>query len=513
MTSVSPLYNPFTRRTFWGRKKELNIITDRLLGASPQSIVIIGEPYMGKTRLVKHLKEQPLIDEQAVEHHYMFVYLDCRRYIDLIEDWQPAAAPKREQAVEQPDERDMGNFAAARFWWDLYHALPLSRQGNEPFHEPMRTDTDTVLLDTIYDISFAIEKWVRNYHQPVIFILDNFEGVAHLPVRTSDRLRSLGDNCAFILTSRYALYVLYSYDPASWAEPSPFYNIFSDPIYLGLLAEQEVNEYLEEAAQTAKERGSCWSEQDVFFISQMAGRHPELLRIACARLFEDRLSPQLSSEPEANQRDDTFLALRIMQDARQVCNRLWSGLANPELYGLVRFPGLDGEETSSKLSPYQSTLLEIARGRPLPDWATSNAAILFELEQRGLIERVKGTWRIFSEAMKRFVLSQVQLPNTGDTEMLAVSATPPPSTRAVKEDDKPFTYMEGKVYEYLKSRLNEVCDRTEIMQGVWEEDALPSNSALQKIIERIRDKIESDPDSPYKLISVRGRGYMLRRVM
>src|SRR5205807_8857751 len=117
---------------------------------------------------------------------------------------------------------------------------------------PRRSEDDVSLLDTTYDISFAVEKWVQSHGQSVIFILDNFEGVARLPLRNSDRLRSLGDNCAFVLTSRYALYVLYNYHPASWAQPSPFYNIFSDPIYLGLLAEQEVSSYLEWAAQEAK---------------------------------------------------------------------------------------------------------------------------------------------------------------------------------------------------------------------------------------------------------------------
>jgi DNA-binding response OmpR family regulator len=49
------------------------------------------------------------------------------------------------------------------------------------------------------------------------------------------------------------------------------------------------------------------------------------------------------------------------------------------------------------------------------------------------------------------------------------------------------------------------------MQTVWREDNMPSNSALQKIIERIREKIEDEPDNPFRLIAVRGRGYMLRR--
>ena len=72
-----------------------------------------------------------------------------------------------------------------------------------------------------------------------------------------------------------------------------------------------------------------------------------------------------------------------------------------------------------------------------------------------------------------------------------------------------FTHLEGKVYEYLKSHIGEVCDREDIKLAIWGENILPSNSALQKIIERIRIKID-DPDNPRYLISVRGRGYTLR---
>ncbi|MFL5657868.1 MAG: helix-turn-helix domain-containing protein, partial [Ktedonobacteraceae bacterium] len=99
--------------------------------------------------------------------------------------------------------------------------------------------------------------------------------------------------------------------------------------------------------------------------------------------------------------------------------------------------------------------------------------------------------------------------NTGaPAAITSLSGTP-----TERDDEHSLTYREGKVYDYLKAHLGEVCDKTEIMQAVWGEDNMPSHSALQKIIERIREKIEDDPDSPYKLIAVRGRGYMLRKAL
>ena len=93
MASYSQFTNPFARTSFFGREKELNIIWGRLLNESLQSIAIIGEPYIGKTSLVKHLMgyPQPIIDEKGVEHYFKFIYLDCKRYIELMDDWKTKA--------------------------------------------------------------------------------------------------------------------------------------------------------------------------------------------------------------------------------------------------------------------------------------------------------------------------------------------------------------------------------------------------------------------------------------
>ncbi len=474
----------------------------------PQSIVIIGEPGMGKTRLVKHLMRSNSPDQKEIESQFIFVYLDCKYYMGLVEDWLPASQVDKGRSTELGRKKDISNYAAALFWWDLYNNLPGSPHGNESFSEPRRNEDDALLLDTTYDISLAIEKWVQSQNQPVIIILDNFEGIAHLPLRNSDRLRSIGDSCAFILTSRYALYVLHNYHQASWAQPSPFYNIFSDTVYLGLLAEQEVSQYLEKAAQAAEKSGSPWHEEDTAFIRKMAGRHPELLRKACTlmlEMLEKRLEPQTSSVPKIAKQDYQYLTFRLMQDARPLCKQLWEGLANPELYGQVGSPEAIRKEDNAFLSPYQLTMIEIAHG-----CSVTETGSLFELEQRGLIERINEEWHIFSEVMQQFVLLQEQTKHRTAPQMHTTSSADAATER---DDERSLTYLEGKVYDYLKSHLGEVCDKREIMRAVWEEDNMPSNSALQKIIERIREKIEDDLESPYKLIAVRGRGYMLRKAL
>jgi len=477
--------NPFTRPNFWGREKELGIIAGRLLGDPPQSIPIIGEPYIGKSTLVRHLMKLSLPADDNGESRFSFVYLDCQPYMRLTD--------------EMPDR---GDYATARFWWDVFQALSKSLPVDAAFPEPRWNDAADLLQDRAYDIRTAVERAILHHNRPVIFIFDNFEGIAYLPWRNSDWLRYMAittGKCAFIVTSRYALYVLYSQHPASFNNPSPLWNIFSDPIYLGLLSEKEINDHLIQAAAQAAANNSYWQPRDIAFIRSMAGRHQELLRIACARLFEERLSSPLPAGTATDQPDYNFLALRIAQDAIPVCRQLWQGLTNPALNDL---PGSSDVDTS-----YQETLAAIARG-----CSSTNTRALFKLEQRGLIEYVDNEWHVFADVMRRFVLAQEQTTEQAVRAAPTIVAQQAPAP-AERDDDKPLTYKEGKVYEYLKTRLEEVCARTEIMQAVWGNDNMPSSSALQKIIERIRQKIEDDPESPYKLIAVRGRGYMLRKAL
>src|SRR5438270_6485952 len=99
-------------------------------------------------------------------------------------------------------------------------------------------------MDKAYEIKSNIEKLIHAQKYPVIFALDNFQGIASLPLSDSAWLRALANdyNCAYVVTSRHLLYLLYHSE--SWGRPSPLWNLFSDRIYLGLLQEEEAMELI-----------------------------------------------------------------------------------------------------------------------------------------------------------------------------------------------------------------------------------------------------------------------------
>ena len=469
--------NPFTRPGFWGRTQEIHAISRYLLSSPPQCCALVGETSFGKTRLLRHLaglQDVTPFADWPEEARPLFVYLDCISYVG---------------------SGQLGDYASARFWWDLYSAARTRLQGQRPV-AATTLHLDQAPLDRAFELKSALEDLARQQSRPVVFLLDNFEGVARLPLRDSEWLRSLVQYpCAYVVASRHLLYLLYQYHAENWASPSPLWNIFSGPLYLGLVAENEAQDFLRRAAQLARQSGSVWEARDLDLLREMAGRHPELLRLACARLFELR--------QKENQDLQFNIKELIIQDALPTCQLLWRGLADPELWNAPRVGSWGEDEvTPSTPSPYQQVMVDLAHQRPISD-----PTLLYTLEQRGLIERMHYGWRVFSETMRQFVLAQAET-MASESGLLQLKDRVASSSEA-----PPFTYLEERVYAYLKAHLGQVCDREEIKQAVWArepEQSQPGNSALQKIIERIREKIEPDPTNPRYLIAVRGQGYILR---
>ncbi len=489
-------HNPFSEKEFWGRYKELAAISRYLLSESPRCCAIIGEDTFGKTTLLQYLSnvKEKLADEyqelnsflMQLKKKFVFVYLDCASYGDEV--------------------ADMKNLASARFWWDLYNvACEKLQEGASPRLTKPKVHTDQEYIDTALEIRWELEDLVQNQPCEVAFVLDNFEGVAHLPLRDSEWLRSMARVCTYVVASRDLLYL--HYHSSNQSAPSPLWNLFGDPIYLNLPQIEDVERFLSRACGKAGAGKSVWKPGDVEYIRKMAGRHPELLRIACSSMFEYRLQESQMLTGKQSIGDESYLDYSIDNAAGPICMQLWLGLARSELRDEPR--GTDKQQGEAQsFSPHQRALLDIAKGPTgtkesfiLPGLDVyERQKILFDLERRGLIES-ESVWHVFSEAMRRFVLKQE--PASASGTILSQDYT-----RGQREIPG-LTHQEKKVYDYLKLHRGVLCLREDIKWAIWQNNE-PTNSALQKIIERIREKIEPDPENPRYLIAVRGKGYIFR---
>jgi len=77
-----------------------------------------------------------------------------------------------------------------------------------------------------------------------------------------------------------------------------------------------------------------------------------------------------------------------------------------------------------------------------------------------------------------------------------------------------LTDLEYRLLLLLYGRLGKICDKYQIVEAVWGQDYIDEvdDARVEKLISRLRSKVERDPANPKYLITVRGRGYKLAAV-
>lgn len=83
---------------------------------------------------------------------------------------------------------------------------------------------------------------------------------------------------------------------------------------------------------------------------------------------------------------------------------------------------------------------------------------------------------------------------------------------STNEGEVVLSPKELKLMQHLARNEDRVLSRTELLEEVWGMDAFPTDRTVDNFILRLRRLFEPDPDSPVHLVTVRGRGYLFRRV-
>ena len=76
-----------------------------------------------------------------------------------------------------------------------------------------------------------------------------------------------------------------------------------------------------------------------------------------------------------------------------------------------------------------------------------------------------------------------------------------------------LTDLEYRLLTFLYGKLDRVCDQYSLVENVWGQQFIDEvdDARIEKLISRLRAKIEPDVTKPRYLLSVRGRGYKLVR--
>jgi hypothetical protein len=264
-------------------------------------------------------------------------------------------------------------------------------------------------------------------------------------------------------------------------EASEFAELFvGHQLVLGMLDEVTARRA---AIDWTKDEDVPLSPQEVEFIVAQAGGHPGLLRSAARQVARFLSGVPGGSRAQAL----TMVREKLESDSviRNECAKLWSYLAPQEQEMLLNLLG-DGAEL-----PHALALDElIAKGVLLPG-------------QRP---------RVFGELFAAYVHRQRR---TRQPARAGIWVDVDAGEAWVDGEHVPsLTDLEYRLLLLLYGRLGKICDKYQIVEAVWGQDYIDEvdDARVEKLISRLRSKVERDPANPKYLITVRGRGYKLAAV-
>jgi hypothetical protein len=451
--------NPFRNHTpviepteFYGRDTEILRVAQHI--RDWQIFAISGEPRIGKTSLLYYLVDpkgararddfSAYIEEPA---NYLFVLVELQ------------LLPRRR---------------GLEFWRYVFDRLVEEAKRAEFETEEMHKKYVSIQdsASDYYEVQAGFESYLQILKRNVVLFFDDFDIVIQNfapeeAIQVTDKLRTLKGSSVW---SSRLNYIIASTDPLvrlfeanSLTNPSPLTNIITLIPPLGLLEQEAIDELIQNPLQQTHEH---FTRDDITFLQQLAGRHPDFLKIACYYLLEarrkgycDYIDVRQSIDHDANVR------LRM--------NRLWERMEQAE---------------ELEHLPFREVLLQVAQGQN-----ATNSHAFTELRLRGLIDSAISPPRIFADLFRTFIMQKKS------------------SSPALPADTPDLTVLESRLYSYLVAHLEQTCSRQELQAAIWGKNIPSSPDALEQLVKRLRKKIEANPEQSLALFNIRGQGYLLRR--
>jgi hypothetical protein len=316
-----------------------------------------------------------------------------------------------------------------------------------------------------------------------VFLMDELdEPVQGIDGRVFLNLRALKDRhwqCLSYITATNRRLAQLRQDP----EVAEFGELFDHHVlYVSPLTDGEITDF---ASRFAAAEGVTFSEEDLAFLRLWAGGHPGLLEATC------RVLGLVTGRPVREPSQDWIIHRRaaeiLVQDLniQTECRKIWADLTPGEQEALLSLHRSEGSSESQPTHEMESVIakhLVMGQGSEL---------------------------RIFARAFREFTERQGATRRPGPA---SIRLDPDSGEVWVQGVQAPtLTNLEYRLLLLLYGRLGKICSKYDVVEAVWGEDYIDEvdDARIEKLISRLRQKIEPDPNTPRYVLTIRGRGYKL----
>jgi len=428
-----------------------------------QCVEIIGFSNIGKSATLRLLAQRDVWVQEIGEagHDFLPVYIDCNRMLGM------SAQGFYELVLRCLRESS-----------DTLAALPELTLAYETLVAP--ASDFQIPLSFNQGLTAALKA--NNYN--IILLLDEFdEPFSQIDSRVFLNLRALQDRheerLAYVTATVKPLVKLRAEDHCG-----EFSELFRHRSWFLAPLTRTDSERLIRRYMNAYE--ADFNAADVDFIIEWAGGHPNMLEGVC-RALDSAItkSGQGRSDPMERWQLHRNVARQLRMDRNLVteCIKIWRSLADAE----------------------QSELLGLFSTDYAPNHEVREALV-----RRHILLHIEGRYQLFSRLMTEYTQRKVLLERHEPKGVLRVDV----DSGEVLVGDKPvetLTNLEYRLMLLLFRNAEKIVDKFEIVSNVWGESYIDEvdDARIEKLVSRLRQKIEENSGSPRYLTTVRGRGYKL----
>ncbi len=433
-----------------GREAEISQLS--AAAAEGRCLSLVGMSNVGKSFLLRALCA-------GAQGPASLVYIDCNRMVEFTEQgFYELVLRCLKAALASAGEGDALGAELERCYGDV--VAP-----STPFVAHLR-------------FSAGLAATSEGAERPVVLVLDAFDEVMQgIDDRVLLNLRALRDSyprrLSYIAASRRRLSTLrHAHGSGEFAE------LFGQNTYfLAPLGGEAATAFV---GQCAGQGSLALTPGDAPFVCGEAGGHPALIEGVCHALSGLRREAQAIGRPLSEER------IREQLDSHAACQaecaKLWQEMDQEERLALLH---TEAQDPGARQAAWQSLL------------------------ERHLVRHEEGGWVPFCRLFASYVRRQ-RIARRTESRGVRIDV----EAGDVWTDGRQLptlTDLEYRLLLLLYGHLDKIVDKYTVVQAVWGQEYIDEvdDARIEKLVSRLRQKLEADPARPRYLHTIRGRGYKL----